>query len=137
MGRVITCLIAALLLFAPAWACNIQSDTKRAQVATYVSDALACLETPPGDFHFDAVLEQSFVDKINAERRERGLEAYELRAELLPAARFQSLDMGYNDFFAHESPDGRRAADRIAALDAKWHSLSAAEQRKLQRNGVR
>ncbi|MEM9572807.1 MAG: CAP domain-containing protein [Pseudomonadota bacterium] len=127
MGRFIAFLTTAMLLGAPAWACNIQSHTERTQVATYVSDALACLATPPGDFQFDAALEQSFVDMINAERREQGLAPYELRAELLPAARFQSLDMGSNDFFAHESLDGRKAADRIAAFDRSLLAQSIAE----------
>lgn len=127
MRRFIALLMTAMMLTAPVWACNIQSDTERAQVATYVRDALVCLETPPGDFQFNAALEQSFVDRINAERSERGLAPYQLRAELRSAARFQSLDMGRNDFFAHQSPDGRRAADRIAAFDRSLLAQSTAE----------
>lgn len=120
-------LLTAFTWMGPALACNIESGTDRPQIAAYVADGLACLKSPPADFQFHPAIEQSFVDKINAERAEQGLAPYKIRIELQPAARFQSLDMGVNDFFAHESLDGRRAADRIAAFDRTLLAQSSAE----------
>lgn len=117
----------ALLGAHAAFACDMKNDTSRDQIATYVSDGLSCLSDPPTDFRFDTTIERAFVDKINAERRKKGLTKLKVRDELLPAARFQSLDMGINAFFNHESPDGRRAADRIAAFDRTLLAQSTGE----------
>ena len=54
---------------------------------------------------------------MNGERTSRGLKPLRFRPELLDAARFQSLDMAYNDFFGHQSPDGRHHDARVAAFD--------------------
>jgi len=101
----------------PALACEMSTDTKRESVVSYVQQGLACLERPPNAYRFDSVVERLFVEKINAERRKRDLAPLLKREELLPAARFQSLDMGVNAFFAHESPDGRGSSERISAFD--------------------
>lgn len=127
MGRFLALLITAWMLAAQATACGIQGDIERRQVAAYVADGLACLENPPAGFRFDENIEQAFVTKINVERRQRGLKPLAIRAELLPAARFQSLDMGANTFFAHQSPDGRQAVDRIAAFDRTMLAQATAE----------
>ncbi|MEO1187866.1 MAG: CAP domain-containing protein [Pseudomonadota bacterium] len=127
MTRFLGLLLTALLCAGSAFACNIDSDQSRAQVADYVRDGRACLEAPPDGFRFDEAVEQAFVAKMNAERKRKGLPALKRRDALLPAARYQSLDMGVNSFFAHESPDGRRAAARIAAFDRTLLAQSTGE----------
>lgn len=127
MTKSISLFFIAFFCAAPALACNIQTDTARLQLSIYVSDGLECLEHPPAVFRFDTAIERAFVDKINAERTKKGLDTLSVRAALLPAARYQSLDMGVNSFFDHESPDGRRASDRIAAFDRTLLAQSTGE----------
>ncbi|WP_425354851.1 CAP domain-containing protein [Limnoraphis robusta] len=50
-----------------------------------------------------------------------------MRPGLRPAARFHSLDMGLNDFFSHQTPNGRAHAARIAAFDRTLLSEGTAE----------
>jgi len=127
MTKSISLCFIAFFCAASALACNLQADTARLQISTYVSDGLECLEHPPATFRFDTGIELAFVDKINAERTKKGLNALSVRPALLPAARYQSLDMGINSFFDHESPDGRRASDRIAAFDRTLLAQSTGE----------
>ena len=127
MTRSITLFFIGLFCAAPALACNLESDTARLEISTYISDGLTCLEHPPENFRFDTAVERAFVDKINAERTGKGLTELVVRGALLPAARYQSLDMGVNAFFDHESPDGRRASDRIAAFDRTLLAQSTGE----------
>lgn len=127
MTRSIALFLLGLFYVAPALACTLQTDTERPEIPAYVSDGLLCLEQPPADFRFDTAVERAFVDKINAERTRKGLSALSVRRALLPAARYQSLDMGVNAFFDHESPDGRRASDRIAAFDRTLLAQSTGE----------
>ncbi len=109
------------------YACDIDLESRSDSLAEYHENGMACLETPPDELRFDAVMEQLFLNRINTERRARGLNALRLRSELLPAARFHSLDMLSNSFFAHRGPDGRDAGDRIAAFDRTLLAQSTAE----------
>lgn len=127
MKWIVAIWFAALACSGAAFACNINSDLARLQVTDYVRDGLACLEAPPEGFRFDQAMERAFITKMNAERKREGLRPLKLRKDLRPAARFQSLDMGVNAFFAHESPDGRRAAARIAAFDRTLLAQSTGE----------
>lgn len=127
MTRSFAFFFLGLFCAAPALACTLQTDTDRPEISTYVSDGLICLQRPPANFRFDTAVERAFVDKINAERTREGLKPLSVRAALLPAARYQSLDMGVNSFFDHESPDGRRASDRIAAFDRTLLAQSTGE----------
>ncbi|MEM7328586.1 MAG: CAP domain-containing protein [Pseudomonadota bacterium] len=127
MFRILT-IGLALLVFGPAaFACAITSDLNREKVVDYVSLGGACLAAPPTGFRFDETVERAFLTKINAERKRQGLAVYRVREALRPAARFQSLDMAANGFFDHKSPDGRRAAQRIAAFDRTLLAQSTGE----------
>ncbi|AKF11008.1 CAP domain-containing protein [Sandaracinus amylolyticus] len=57
---------------------------------------------------------------VNAERASAGLPAYEWNAELAIAAQRHAVDMVENDYFSHESQDGRSFSDRAdqAGYDA-------------------
>lgn len=112
---------------AAAYACEIREDQSRSVIVDYVSDGLRCLDAPPHGYRFDEAVEIAFVQKINAERTDRGLSALSIRRALQPAARYQSLDMAMNNFFDHQSPDGRRAAQRIAAFDRTLLAQSTGE----------
>lgn len=119
MRRLITLLGCVLALALPAWAevCDLRMAERPAGVAAYVESAAPCLEAPPDGFAFDAPLEAEFLALINAERRTAGLAPLAARADLRAPARFHSLDMAVNGYFAHEGPDGRSAVDRIGGLD--------------------
>lgn len=121
-------LFLALALAAPtAWSCDMRSSARSATVADFVIDGEACLEVPPQDFRFDRIAEQLFVDAVNAARADHGLDSLSIRYGLRPAARFHSLDMGLNDYFGHESPNGRSHAARIAAFDRRLLAEGTAE----------
>ena len=127
MTRSIALFFLGLFYAAPVLACTLQTDTERPEIPTYVSDGLICLEQPPANFRFDPSVERAFIEKINFERSRKGLNPLSVRRALLPAARYQSLDMGVNSFFDHQSPDGRRASDRIAAFDRTLLAQSTGE----------
>jgi uncharacterized protein YkwD len=118
MLRAVFAVVLLLALpIAPAHACSLETHARPARVAAYVEAARPCLLAPPEGLAFDADLEARFLDLVNRERRLAGLAPVRPRAELLPAARFHSLDMAANGFFGHEGRDGRGPQDRIAALD--------------------
>ena len=106
-------LMAAL----PAAACNMDVHHRGKTVADYVEAVQPCLRSWPAGYLADAKMEADFFARVNAERTSRGLNPLRYRPELLDAARFQSLDMAYNDFFGHQSPDGRHHDARVAAFD--------------------
>lgn len=122
---ILLCLVAGVS--APALACDMRSSARADALVDYVTDGQACLETVPETFRFDEEIEQQFQRKINQERDERDLPRLKIRTELLPAARFHSLDMGVNAFFGHRSPAGLAHSDRIAAFDRQLLSDRSAE----------
>ncbi|MDP3460507.1 MAG: CAP domain-containing protein [Hyphomonas sp.] len=115
--RGILFLVLMVVAAAPAFACDVRTMGRPAEVAGYAERAADCLASPPEGFDFDAALEAGFLKRVNEERRKVGLAPVQVRAELTGAARFHSLDMAVNSFFGHSGPDGRDADDRIAALD--------------------
>ncbi|MEO1303932.1 MAG: CAP domain-containing protein [Pseudomonadota bacterium] len=110
-----------------AQACNMSTDARSADFTPYYQNGVACLDAPPNGLRFDQDIEARFLDQINTERRAAGLTALRLRTDLRPAARFHSLDMAVNAFFNHESPNGRKAGERIAAFDRTLLAKSTAE----------
>lgn len=127
MLRTLTLLSLGLACTLPGLACDMDLETRSETVVEYVENGQACLMDPPGQLRFDSVMEQGFLQRINAERERRGLTDLKLRRELQPAARFHSLDMASNRFFKHESPDGRFASQRIAGFDRTLLAQSTAE----------
>lgn len=127
MKRFLLFLSLVLGLALPADACDMSTAERSSALGEYVENGLACLETPPEPLRFDPLMEQLFLDKINQERGKVGLSALKVRDELLPAARFHSLDFGHNEFFQHEGPDGRNAGNRIASFDRTLLAQSTAE----------
>ena len=111
-----------------ALACKLATAERSAVLATYVENAWACLAAPQDPlFEFRAKLEDQFIQKVNAERVSRDLAPLQVRVELRPAARFHSLDMGYNDFFGHDTPYGRSHLYRVSALDRTLLAAGSAE----------
>lgn len=127
MLRVLTFFSALALLPSAALACDMRTDSRSEALANYVINGEACLNAPPADFRFDLEAERLFVDAVNQARADHGLERLRPRHELRPSARFHSLDMGLNDFFGHESPNGRSHAARIAAFDRTLLAEGTAE----------
>lgn len=101
----------------PAAACDMDLRDRGRAVADYVEAVKPCLTNMPAGYFVDARMEADFLNRVNSERTARGLKPLRFRPELIDAARFQSLDMAYNDFFGHEGPDGRHPIDRVAAFD--------------------
>ena len=127
MLRGLILLLALAMAVPTAWSCDMHSSARSATVADFVIDGEACLEAPPQDFRFDRIAEQQFVGAVNAARADHGLDPLFIRDGLRPAARFHSLDMGLNDYFGHESPNGRSHAARIAAFDRRLLAEGTAE----------
>ena len=127
MLRFLTLFLFGLAYATPVFACDMDLETRSDVVANYVENGKACLEDPPGKLRFDKVMERAFLQRVNAEREKRGLNALKLRRELRSAARFHSLDMASNEFFKHASPDGRAAGQRIAGFDRTLLAQSTAE----------
>ncbi|MEL6956828.1 MAG: CAP domain-containing protein [Pseudomonadota bacterium] len=117
MLRPLILLIAAALAAPVSFACDLFPTDRAATVSGYVALATSCLATPPSPAVFDADAEQEFAKKINAARAEQGLAPLDLRAQLVPAARFHSLDQIWNGTYGHDGAAGRSAGDRISALD--------------------
>ncbi|MFN3213215.1 MAG: CAP domain-containing protein [Henriciella sp.] len=119
MLRFLSIFVGAVLASLPAFACEMSAEDRSTALTAYVENGTACLENLPDTFRFDLEAEKQFEREINKEREKAGLKRLKVRAETRPAARFHSLDMGVNAFFAHQSPDGFRHGDRIAAFDRR------------------
>lgn len=117
MNRLVALILLALAATASAQACDMRTSTRAGDVATYVERGRVCLNAPAGGFSFDTEMERAFVARINRARSFEGLAPLTVRAGMLPAARFHSLDMGTNDFFGHKTPRGKFHAARISAFD--------------------
>jgi uncharacterized protein YkwD len=72
-----------------------------------------------------AELEASLHRGVNAVRAQQHLIPLERRADLDAVARAHSLDMVTRHYFAHESPEGQNAVDRLAHGQVKGFSLAA------------
>jgi len=122
-------LLGLLIGFSPLiQACPLSSAERRTDLVGFVEQARACLKAPEQNaFGFRAALEQDFFERINQARQKQGLQALQYRAEMRPAARFHSLDMGFNQFFGHDSPQGRDHVFRLSALDRTLLVTGSAE----------
>lgn len=107
----------AALALPAAQACDLKISTQAHRAADYVDGVRLCLKYKPTEFTYDEVLERDNMARVNQERQKRGLPGLLLREDLRPAARWHSLDMAANQFFAHIGADGRNHADRISLLD--------------------
>jgi uncharacterized protein YkwD len=72
-----------------------------------------------------ALLEATLHRGVNAVRAEQHLIPLERRAELDAVARAHSVDMVTRHFFAHESPEGANALDRLERARVEGFSLAA------------
>src|SRR5262249_43820297 len=70
-------------------------------------------------------IEQQVVTLTNAERAKAGCHPLQANAKLRAAAYGHSADMSENNYFQHDSKDGRTFADRIKAAG---YSYSAAAE---------
>ena len=110
-------LMASLTVVPTALACDLGISTQAHKAAEYVDGVRLCLKYKPSDYSYDEMLERDNMARVNQERAKRGLRGLLLREELRDVARWHSLDMAANQFFAHIGADGRSHADRIALLD--------------------
>lgn len=109
--------IFASAFLTAAHACDLGVSTKAHKSPEYVDGVRLCLSYLPADYSFDEALERDNIARVNLEREKRGLPGLLFREDLRDAARWHSLDMAANQFFAHIGPDGRWPQNRIALLD--------------------
>ena len=117
MLRVFSLLIGAVANASTSSACDMASEARPADLPAYVENAENCLAEPPVQFRFDPLMEELFLNRINAARQSEGLTPLKTRSNLQPAARFHSLDFASNQFFDHQGPDGRTSGNRVAIFD--------------------
>ena len=110
-------LLMPVCLSPVALACDLGISTKAHKSPDYVDGVRRCLTYLPSDYAFDEEVERDNIARVNLEREKRGLPGLLLREDLRDAARWHSLDMAANQFFAHIGPDGRWPQNRIALLD--------------------
>jgi uncharacterized protein YkwD len=65
---------------------------------------------------------QQIVDLTNQNRQHHGCGALALDTQLTAAAQGHSDDMATNDYFEHDSPDGRNPGERISDAGYDWNS---------------
>ena len=109
--------VSALFVGPLAAACDLKISTQAHKAAEYVDGVRLCLKYLPAEFSYDEALERDNIARVNREREKRGLPGLLLREDLRDAARWHSLDMASNRFFAHIGADGRMHSDRISLLD--------------------
>lgn len=109
--------LAALAALGAEATCDLSMDARADALPEYVLNGQDCLAQLPDGYAFDETYEAAIAARINAERTERGLPQLDIRIELRDAARWHSLDMAANDFFAHMGLDKRMPATRITAFD--------------------
>jgi uncharacterized protein YkwD len=68
-------------------------------------------------------LERQAFNLINSERARNGLQPLVWDGELCRVARLHSENMGRQNFFDHEGPDGTNLLDRVTARGIMWRSL--------------
>ena len=123
-------LILFVLLIAagqPVWACSMSTENRATDLVPYVENGQICLQFPPPTLSFEAESERQFLEKVNAERETLGIAPLTVRAEMLPAARYHSLDMAINRFFSHATDNQRTHADRLSAFDRTLLAQGSAE----------
>lgn len=75
-------------------------------------------QTPAAELQDHA--EGDVLDLVNAQRRRHGCADLDLDGRLTAAARGHAEDMAGNGYFAHRSPAGDRAGDRIRDQGYAW-----------------
>ena len=68
-------------------------------------------------------VEQAITQRINVIRQEHGLAPLQRNAPLTRVARTYSCEMAAGGFFAHESPSGEDAADRVLAAGLEYRAV--------------
>jgi uncharacterized protein YkwD len=67
-----------------------------------------------------APTQQQVLSLINGNRRAHGCRGVTLDRRLIEAANGHAADMARHDYFAHESPDGQSAGDRVTKAGYNW-----------------
>ncbi|GIF25877.1 uncharacterized protein YkwD [Actinoplanes tereljensis] len=64
--------------------------------------------------------QQQILTLVNQNRRRGGCDAVAVDRRLIEAANEHAADMARRDYFAHESPDGDSAGDRVSEAGYRW-----------------
>ncbi len=86
-----------------------------------VSAVDALIKAPAGcNATYDTTYEAKIFQLINKERAKQNLNKLDQDMKLYAAAREHSIDMACNNYFSHNSPNGRTPFDRILAAGYKY-----------------
>jgi uncharacterized protein YkwD len=85
-----------------------------------VAPSTAAVKPPPYDLAFAEALEGAIHAKINEQRAQNDLDPLVLDTGLINVARYHSLDMAKNNYFAHEDAQGCDSGCRLDQIHYKW-----------------
>ena len=88
------------------------------RTAAVASEPAIRVDAPTTSSH--GALAQQMFDKINAERRSRGLAAYLPNAQIIAAAQGHSNDMAARSTMTHTGSDGSNGGQRITRAGFVW-----------------
>jgi uncharacterized protein YkwD len=83
----------------------------------YVEFVARLAQSPPGDIRFDTAMEQSLLQRINAERRAKGLKALTVNQRYSDAARAHAADLMLRNKMEHRAGTGQDFESRMRALN--------------------
>jgi uncharacterized protein YkwD len=83
----------------------------------YVELVARLAQAPPDDIRFDGELEQALMQRINAERRAKGLAALSVNRRYADAARAHAADLMLRNAMEHRAATGQDFESRMRALN--------------------
>jgi uncharacterized protein YkwD len=83
----------------------------------YVEFVARLAQSPPGDIRFDAAMEQDLLQRINRERRAKGLKGLGANRRYAEAARAHAADLMLRNAMEHRAGTGQDFESRMRALN--------------------
>jgi uncharacterized protein YkwD len=83
----------------------------------YVELVARLAQAPPDDIQFDSAMEQALLQRINAERRAKGLNALSVNRRYADAARAHAADFMLRNKMEHRAATGQDFESRMRALN--------------------
>jgi uncharacterized protein YkwD len=83
----------------------------------YVELVARLAQAPPDDIQFDGEMEQALLQRINAERRAKGLNALRVNRRYADAARAHAADLMLRNKMEHRAATGQDFESRMRALN--------------------
>ncbi|MCY1139725.1 CAP domain-containing protein [Actinoplanes sp. Pm04-4] len=97
-----------------------QKPTQRKQAADVMVGARRAVTASDVSRSPSAPMQQRVLRLINQNRRHGGCRPFTLDRRLIEAANEHAADMARRDYFAHKSPNGEGAGDRVEEAGYRW-----------------